>query len=183
MLGDIFSSPRDMAVNESAQQRVSDSGAIRSGLVPRQHDRYRQAIACMPRTGKAWRPLAEQGLRPQDLRRRHLGHCNRRISRTGEGADARGDSEAETDPVFLRCHGERGRAALGAGILRDCVGAEHHYLCGGEASHDDCNQSTPGHAKDVPFASNDGFEIRVCPTWWKRVSWLSEMHARLRAPA
>lgn len=106
--------------------------------------------------------------------------------------------------IFFRCHREHGRAVrmrepirlpppqvgrrshridYEPGILPDCVWAEHHYLCGGEAPHGNCNQSTPGHAKDVPFASNDGFEIRVCPTWWKRVSWLSEMHARLRAPA
>jgi hypothetical protein len=29
--------------------------------------------------------------------------------------------------------------------------------------------------------ANYGFEMGVCRTWWKRVSYASEMHARLKA--
>ncbi len=29
--------------------------------------------------------------------------------------------------------------------------------------------------------SSCGFEMGVCRTWWKRVSYASEMHARLKA--
>jgi hypothetical protein len=182
MLGDIFSSPRDMAVNESAQQRVSDSGAIRSGLVPRQHGRYRQAIPCMPRTegpGGLW-------LNRAYAPRTYAGPISDTVSHAGEGADARGDSgEAETDPVFFRCHGERGRATSIRGpVFFPIASGRNAIICAAvELPMVTATNPHRDHANGVPFPSNDGFEIGVCPTRWKRVSWLSEMHARLRAPA
>ena len=186
---------RDIAVNESDQQRVSDSGAIRSGLVPQlKHN-------AIHRRSPAWRTLLEctlalaEALQPpvagecailspssedvtasmQDQRFLVLVGARRRMSRRAPtGAHAispRSRATVRQRSRFIGCD---------AASCSDCLRADRHYLCTGDL--------LPGASATMLFnqitlvvaseqtalasrCSNYGFEMGVCRTWWKRVSY------------
>jgi hypothetical protein len=206
MWGHLFQLLRDIAVNESDQERVSDSGAIRSGLVPQlKHNAiHRRALPrpedALKKVSRLWPMHCNRRSRvnaPSTGRRSEMRQQARKISGSLALADAHGRMSrrartgAQRDiPSICATIAHRSRSiGRDAASCSDCLRADRHYLCTGDLAWSfsrDANQ--PDHACGRIRAddnrgryANYGFEMGVCRTWWKRVSYASEMHARLKA--
>ena len=149
MWGHLFLLLRDIAVNESDQERVSDSGAIRSGLVPQLrhsaiHKRSltRRALSgrCIPALAEALQPPVA-GEAPSTGRK--VGGCDGEHARsvvpwrwpmhTGE-CHALARTGAQRDiPSICATIGHRSRSiGCDAASCSDCLRADRHYLCTGD---------------------------------------------------
>jgi hypothetical protein len=151
MWGHLFLLLRDIAVNESDQERVSDSGAIRSGLVPqlrhsaihkRSLTRRTLPVRRIPALAEALQPPVA-GEAPSTGRK--VGGCDGEHARsvvpwrwpmhTGE-CHALARTGAQRDiPSICATIGHRSRSiGCDAFLLPcyDCLRADRHYLCTGD---------------------------------------------------
>ena len=187
---------RDIAVNESDQGRVSDSGAIRSGLVPQlKHNAIHRRSPRLKRAA-AWAPwfLAEALQPPVAGKRRAsigrtAGGCGserRKISGSLALADA---TENVTpclhwSPTLISpryCGADRASITLAGSRCalllrlppRGPPLSVHRRSIAWSFSRDDVNRIMLVASERTAIAgrcSNCGFEMGVCRTWWKRVS-------------
>ena len=149
MWGHLFLLLRDIAVNESDHERVSDSGAIRSGLVPqlrhsainkRSLTRRTLSVRCIPALAEALQPPVA-GEAPSTGRK--VGGCDGEHARsvvpwrwpmhTGE-CHALARTGAQRDiPSICATIGHRSRSiGCYAASCSDCLRADRHYLCTGD---------------------------------------------------
>jgi len=114
-----------------------------------------------------------------------LADAHRRMSR-------RARTGAQRDiPAICATIGHRSRSiGCDAASCSDGLRADRHYLYTGDllpgaSATMLCNRITLVVAAERTTIAgryaNCGFEMGVCRTWWKRVSYASEMHARLQA--
>ena len=195
MWGHLFLLLRDIAVNESDHERVSDSGAIRSGLVPQLRH------SAIHKRSLARRTLSE------GVSRLWPRHCNRRsrVKRRRPGARSEDATASTQDQWFLgagRCTQENvtplpalepnaisprsaqrlviGHApSVAMRLLAPIASARTAIICAPaiyclELQPRCCATGSRLVASERTAIagrySNCGFEMGVCRTWWKRVS-------------
>jgi hypothetical protein len=193
---------RDIAVNESDQERVSDSGAIRSGLVPQlKHNAIHRRF-----------PRLEEPL--GDVPRLWLRHCNPRSRVNAPSAERKAggcDSEharpvvpgagwctqenvtrcAYWSPTICAAIGHRSRSiGCDAASCSDCHRADRHYLCTGDLLP---GASTTMLFNQITLVSRPSRRHSPVATRTMAAKWAfaglggsgylmpSEMHARLKA--
>ena len=194
MWGHLFLLLRDIAVNESDQERVSDSGAIRSGLVPqlrhsaihkRSLTRRTLSVRCIPALAEALQPPVA-GEAPSTGRKvggcdgeharsvvpwrwpMHTGECHA-LARTGAQRDIPSSKRlviAHAPSVAMRLLAPiaSARTAIICAPAIYCL--ELQPRCCATGSRLVASERTAIAGR----YANCGFEMGVCRTWWKRVS-------------